>query len=166
MTNCVLGTGVGANTEDITELPIPPITGDGFSISFDGTPVVGGTGAADAQRRADIRLSDSDIDVRFDGLGARPRLDVQTVGDGPFATGDTVTFRSRMNYPSFVVGAELRILDLDAPGGTRTLAVLPLDPNGEVVVNLPKGKTLASVYRVRDPANRFDETRPVLLGTS
>ncbi len=44
---------------------------------------------ADTQRQADIRLSDADVEVRFDGLGIRPRLDVhmQTVGEGPSRRG-------------------------------------------------------------------------------
>jgi hypothetical protein len=166
LSNCVMQIDTGANTEGITEMPLEPISGDGFSISIDGAPVSGEAGFADQQRDADITLSDSDIDVRFDGLGVRPRLDVQTLGEGPFAPGQKVTFLSRLNYPGFVAGGEVRILDLDAPGGARTLAVVPLAPNGEAVATLPAGKTLAYVYRVRDGANRYDETRPVLLGTS
>ncbi|PZR01126.1 MAG: hypothetical protein DI533_10105 [Cereibacter sphaeroides] len=166
LTNCVTPVDVGANTEGITEMPMEPITGDGFSITIDGAPVIGDAGFADTQRRADIALSDSDIDVRFDGLGIRPRLDIQTIGEGPFGPGQTVTFRNRMNYPSVVEGGELRILDLDAPGGARTVEVVPLAPNTEVTTALPQGKRLAYVYRVTDPSRRYDETRPVLLGTS
>ncbi len=154
----------GANTEGITEMPLEPISGDGFSISIDGAPVSGEAGFADQQRDADITLSDSDIDVRFDGLGVRPRLDVQTLGEGPFAPGQTVTFLSRMNYPGFVAGGEVRILDLDAPGGARTLAVVPLAPNGEAVATLPQGKTLAYVYRVRDGSNRLRRNPPCPSG--
>jgi hypothetical protein len=166
MSNCVLSVDAGANTEGLSSPPSDPIDGPGFSISIEGTPVQGAPGFADLQRQADIALSEADIEVRFDGLGIRPRLDVQTLGEGPFAPGETVTFLSRMNYPTYVTGGELRILDLDAPGGARTLAVVPLTPNGEAAATLPQGRTLAYVYRVMDRNGRFDETRPVLLGTS
>lgn len=166
MSNCVLSVDAGANTEGITSLPPDPMGGPGFSISIEGAPLQGAPGFADRQRQADIVLGEADVDLRFDGLGIRPRLDVQTLGEGPFAPGQSVTFRSRMNYPAFVTGGELRILDLDAPGGARTLSVLPLAPNAEVTATLPQGRTLAYVYRVMDRNRRFDETRPVLLGTS
>jgi ABC-type dipeptide/oligopeptide/nickel transport system ATPase subunit len=55
-------------------------------ISIDGVPDQGAAGFADRQRQADIALGAADIDLRFDGLGIRPRLDVQTLGEGPFAS--------------------------------------------------------------------------------
>jgi hypothetical protein len=113
-----------------------------------------------------VALAESDIELRFDGLGVRPRLDVQALGPGPFAPGDRVTFRSALNYPAFVTQGELRLYDLDAPGGARVLAVVPLAPNAEAAVVLPEGRTLAYAYSVRDARNRRDETRPVLLGSA
>jgi hypothetical protein len=86
MSNCVLSVGAGANTEGITSLPPDPIEGPGFSISIDGVPDQDDGGFADRQRQADIALGAADIDLRFDGLGIRPRLDVQTLGEGPFAS--------------------------------------------------------------------------------
>ncbi|MCX7301086.1 MAG: hypothetical protein NTX73_12070 [Rhodobacterales bacterium] len=164
--DCAMTFASGNNTGGVTALPIAPIVGDGFSISIDSSPAAGTWSAPASQSPADIRFSQDDIQVRFDGLGVRPRLDVQTAAPGPFAPGDAVTFFNRMNYPYAVTGGELRILDLDAPGGIQTLAVLPMAPNGEISVTLPTGTRLAYVYRVTDANGRFDETRPVLLGTS
>ncbi|PZX56107.1 TonB-dependent receptor [Cereibacter changlensis] len=162
--SCVTAVTAGGNTEGVAQPPAAPIPGAGFLISIDGKAVTGDATLADRQRQADVALSDEDIDLRFDGLGVRPRLDAEVLGTGPYFAGDRVTFRSRMNYPAFVTSGEIRIYDLDTPSGTHLLMRLPIEPNGEATVTLPKGDMLVFVYRVRDRQNRFDETAPVLLG--
>lgn len=164
--NCVIPLDAGRNTEGITLVQPQVISGDGFSISIDGEPAEGPPNFADQQRQADIDLSENDVQIKFDGLQIRPRLDAQTSRPGPFSGGDEVTFLNRMNYPYAVAGGELRIVDLNAPGGVRTLAVAPMQPNSELTLTLPDGKRLAYVYRVIDGNGRFDETRPVLLGAT
>ncbi len=153
---------VGHNTEALGGIAQPPIGGAGFLISIDGAPVAGNPALADTQRRVDLQLSAEDIELRFDGFGVQPRLDAQVLGRGPAQPGAPVTLRNRMNYPAFVTRGELRIYDMQAPGGgTRLLQTLPFAPNGDLTVTLPQGADLHYVMRVYDAAGRYDETRPM-----
>ncbi|SMX51150.1 TonB-dependent receptor [Actibacterium lipolyticum] len=136
----------------------------GFSILVNGETIAGDVVDVKQTREADIALRDADIQVRYDGFAAEPRLDVQTIGgSGPFVAGDTVTFQSRMNYPAYVTRGEVRIIDLGTPSGAKTVAVLPILPNGRVQAALPEGKQLVFTHRVYDERGRFDETKPLSL---
>ena len=74
--------------------------GDGFLISIDGAPIIGDKRVEDEVRKTDVALANADVQVKFDGLGAVPRLDLIAVDQREaFKTGDVVTFRSRTNYP-------------------------------------------------------------------
>lgn len=152
----------GVNTEpDVT----PPLGGTGFVISINGAPIAGDARVADTGRQTDIALADADVQVRFDGLGVTPRLDLEIVGPGQgYSPGDTVTLQSALNYPAYVTRGELRVIDLDASGGPRTLEVAPIKPNGQASVTLPEGDNLVIVHRVYDAAGRYDETAPLALG--
>ena len=156
---------VGANTENATS----PATGpQGFVISINGNAIAGDTSTdlpiRRAVRRTDVALANADVQVTFDGLGATPRLDLETVGiNGPVRAGDVVTLQSALNYPAYVSRAEVRIIDLAALGGPRTLAVTPIAPNGSVNIVMPQGKSIVAVHRVYDAAGRYDETAAVSL---
>ncbi len=153
---------VGANTEP----DVAPATGGaGFVISVNGAPISGDARVADTVRQTDLALANADVQVTFDGLGAEPRLDLEIIGPGrSFAPGDNVTLQSALNYPAYVTRGELRVIDLDARGGPRTLLVAPIAPNGQASVTLPEGDNLVVVHRVYDAAGRYDETAPLALG--
>ena len=128
---------------------------DGFAISVGGKPVAGDRIVADAARRTDLARSAADIRVQADGLGVRPRLDLEVVSVGR----GTAVVQSRMNYPAWIARAEVRIIDL-ATG--RLINTVAIDPNGSATIALPTGD-FAAVHRVYDGQGRFDETALVSL---
>ena len=127
----------------------------GFAISIGGNPVAGDRAVADAARLTDVVRSAADIRVQADGLGVRPRLDLElvAVGDG------TVVVQSRTNYPAWIARAEVRITDLTTG---LLIKLVPIDPNGTASIALPDGE-FAAVHRVYDVQGRFDETSAVSL---
>ncbi|WP_044007038.1 hypothetical protein [Jannaschia sp. CCS1] len=136
----------------------------GFVISLDGEVFEGDDEVRDLVRRTDVRLANADIEVVFDGLGAIPRLDLEVAGDPrAYEAGDTATLQSATNYPAYITRGELRIVDLAAIGGQRTLQVVPILPNGTAQVEVPEGSRIAVIHRVYDAQGRYDETFPVLL---
>ena len=153
---------VGVNSEP----DMAPATGGaGFVISVNGAPIAGDARVADTVRQTDLALANADVQVTFDGLGADPRLDLEIIGPGRiFAPGDTVSLQSALNYPAYVTRGELRVIDLDARGGPRTMLVAPIAPNGQATVTLPQGDNLVIVHRVYDATGRYDETAPLVLG--
>ena len=137
---------------------------EGFSIRVNGADVASDTAITSIARRTDVALADADIQVVVDGLGVVPRLDLEVIGDAAsYEAGDTVTLQSALNYPAYIRRAEMRIIDRAAVGGPRTIAVVPITPNGQVSVTLPAGEDLSVVHRVYDPQGRFDETYPLAL---
>ncbi len=186
--NCALDNGTlvddckHTNQGTVVDLPlqsnveledIPTLSTEGFEISVDGDPISedgaiqkGKPGIEATKRRQDLSLAAADISVKFDGLDTRPRLDVETVGEKTeYKAGDSVTFQNRMNYPAFTRKGEIRILDKAVRGKPKTIAVLPLNPNGTVTTTVPQGDGLVYVYRVYDARGRFDETAPASLGS-
>jgi hypothetical protein len=156
---------VGANTEAATPAANGP---QGFVISINGDAIAGDTQSASplakAVRSTDVALANADVQVTFDGLGTTPRLDLEIVGaDRELMTGDTVTLQSALNYPAFVTRAEVRVIDLAARGGPRTIGVTPVAPNGQLTLTVPEGDTIVVVHRVYDAAGRYDETTPLSL---
>ena len=143
--------------------PVPHLDISGFEISVDGHPmarngqILGGyDGIVSDRRQEDLRLGARDVQVHFDGLNVSPRLDVLATNRG-----GALRFRSAMNYPAYVTGGELRVIDPNARGGARLVSRTSLAPNGAVDLVLPDaGEGLVYVYRVYDARGRFDETRP------
>lgn len=157
---------VGVNTE--AAVPASSTGPQGFVISINGDAIAGDVAAASpiakAVRRTDIALANADVQVTFDGLGAIPRLDLETVGTAKtFAAGDTVTLQSALNYPAFVTRGEIRVVDLAARGGPRTLSTVAIVPNGQASVTVPEGENIAVIHRVYDAQGRYDETKPLPL---
>ena len=134
-----------------------PALAQGFVISVDGQTLTGDTRVTDVVRRTDVALANADVQVTFDGLGIKPRLDVEVSGT------DVVTLQSALNYPAFVTRGEMRIIDRAALGGARTVQVVDVAPNGSVTMTVPKGDDLVVVHRVYDADGRFDETAPLSL---
>lgn len=160
----VISVPAGANTERATAGVMGTTGATGFAISIDGAPVMGDRQLADKVRRTDVALAAADIQVKFDGLGAKQRLDLITVGPRRvFRAGDTVTFASQTNYPRWLARAEVRIIDLSPRQGPRTIAVLPIQPNGQVQYAIPQDGDFVAVHRVYDEKGRYDETYALSL---
>ncbi|MEJ6399510.1 hypothetical protein [Yoonia sp. 208BN28-4] len=154
---------VGANTEPATA-PALPVTG--FVISVNGNAIAGDRQVVDIVRQTDVQIANADVQVTFDGLGAEPRLDLETVGAAQaYRAGEVVTIQSALNYPAYVTRGELRVVDRGAAGGPRTVLTAPIDPNGRASITVPQGRDLVVVHRVYDGAGRFDETRPLALSS-
>lgn len=161
------------NREILVQVPAEPNTefdrgtpqnSDGFILSIDGNPVNADPRFEDRIRKTDRALEKADIRVQFDGLGARPRLDLEILGAPEvYESGDRIQFQSRLNYPAFVTRGEVHIIDRAARGGPRTVAVVPISANGQAALVLPEGENLVAVHRVYDAKGRFDETHPLPL---
>ncbi len=154
----------GENTEMVAGPP-PSMGGTGFQIVIDGAPVSGDPDVEDVIRQTDLALDAADIKVSFDSLGARKRLDVQrSDSDRPLEPGETVTVTSRLNYPAYVNRGEIRVIDRAGRGSSgRTLAILPIDPNGQASFTMPEGDRVVIVHRVYDAQGRYDETVDIPL---
>ncbi|MBP1805227.1 hypothetical protein [Rubellimicrobium aerolatum] len=137
--------------------PLPPDLTADLGLSEPATP-------DDLARAADRRLAAADVQLRFDGLGVRPRLDVAAAGSAD----GTVTFRASSNYPAWIKRAEILIRQRGRPG--RVIAEIPIAPNGEATWTMPPAgpARLDYVLRVYDGAGRHDETvvRPLEPGVA
>lgn len=127
----------------------------GFSISEEGRTLTGDKAVTKLANRTDVARADASVRVQADGLGVKPRLDLEVVEAGP----GRAVLRSRVNYPAWVVRGEVRVLDLKTG---RLVLTAPLAANAENLLALPAGD-LVAVYRVYDNAGRYDETAPVAL---
>ncbi len=144
---------VGANTEAETPADKASIP---FMISVDGQTVdeSGKTRPVDVQRQTDLGLSAVDIQVKFDGLEAKPLLNVLAR-----PSGGQVTFETASNYPGFIARSEIRILGETNWLGQQAVISLPVDINGTASWTPPQGEVpLSYVLRVYDAEGRFDET--------
>ena len=132
---------------------------DGFAITRDGDTVAGDPRIARPAPPPVAAASRADIRVVADGLGVRPALDLEVIeaGDG------RAVVKSRTNYPAWIKLAEVRLIDISAPGGPRTISVVAIEPNGEATLALPDSQDLLVVHRVYDAAGRYDETVPIAL---
>ncbi len=164
----VIRRATGANTDDGAA---PELGNLGFSISVDALrpdgprKTIAGAPAAESETRDIDRLfKDLGIQLSYDGLGARPRLNVSTLDmRRSYVAGDHVSFRASSNYPGWIRKAEVRIRDRD-----RNVTVLPVAPNGTVDWEMPAGgePEMDYVLRVYDSAGRYDETHPLPLSRS
>ncbi|OZA00345.1 MAG: hypothetical protein B7Y02_18615, partial [Rhodobacterales bacterium 17-64-5] len=159
---------VGANTEVDAAAPLGDL---GFSISIDavdpGTPPRTIAGEAIAQgptRDVDRVFQDLGIQLGFDGLGARPQLNVSTTDlRRSYVAGDVVTFRAYTNYPAWIDRAEVRIRDADG-----RVTTVPITANGSADWAMPAAGPAEMDYtlRVYDATGRYDETTPLPLTRS
>lgn len=154
---------IGENTERETAADASSIP---FMISVDGETVdrSGQSRPVDVQRRTDLGLSAVDIQVKFDGLDAKPILNIAALPGGP----GEIRFETASNYPGFVDRAEIRIQTEAARPGAEPVAVIPTALNGKTAWALPQADIgrLTYVLRVYDAQGRFDETEalPVRAG--
>ena len=151
---------IGENTERVQSAPAGDLAADGFSISLDDPAAAG---SPDTQRATDRALQAADLQIKFDGLGATPRLNVSTTDlRASYRAGDPVRFRASTNYPAYIARAEVLILDKDARG-EPVVDRVTIPANGEAAWQMPVGGSGRYAYalRVYDAAGRYDETEPL-----
>lgn len=148
----------------------PAMAEELFSISVDGEHVAGTAPAAPPEGRADAGLAAADIQVKYDGLGARPVLNVATAGARrSYGAGETVVFLASSNYPGYIARQEVRIFAVGRDAPTDPVAVAEVGAGGRASWTMPPGgesavlSNFAYVLRVYDAQGRFDETRPLTL---
>ncbi|HEV7277412.1 MAG TPA: TonB-dependent receptor [Devosiaceae bacterium] len=135
----------------------------GFSITVDGEHVAGDPVVATPATK--LQPEDLDIQVKFDGLGIEPILNVSTEGlRVGYRAGETVVFQAATNYPDWISSGEVAIFDVERVLG-RPYAVVPLDGAGRATWVMPGDGAgrFTYVLRVYDQARRLDETRPLPL---
>jgi hypothetical protein len=156
---------VGANTEVAQSAPAGSFDATGFSISIDNETIAGAPAPRVPSRTSDIAAARANVDIRYDGLDTRRMLNVSTADlRAAYRAGETVTFRSSMNYPAYVARTEVRVLDRSRRGNP-VVATLPIAPNGQANWTMPSDGSgeLAYVVRTFDAKGRFDETQPLAL---
>jgi hypothetical protein len=156
---------VGANTSDDAAGDLGDL---GFSISIDpvqpGNPrrtIAGETVAQGDTQDVDRIFETLGIQLGYDGLGAKQRLNVSTADlRRSYPAGDAVPFRASTNYPAWIDRAEVRIRDRDGK-----VTVLPIQPNGSASWVMPDTGDGEMTYtlRVYDSAGRYDETAALPL---
>jgi hypothetical protein len=141
-----------------------------FSISVDGEHVAGTPKPSDDAAKTDAALQAADIQVKFDGLGAKPILNAAvTEQRRSFSTGEEVTFRASNNYPAFIARQEIRIFATGRHAPPTPVAVVAVDASGHADWVMPSPQETEGfddfvyVLRAYDGEGRFDETRPLSL---
>ena len=134
-----------------------------FEISVDGQRVDGSTlpqGATDQVQGA------LDIQVKFDGLGVAPLLNVSTVpARTSFKAGDNIEFLARFNYAQWIDRGEVRIYKRGQRKADGLVQTLAIDEKGAAQWLMPSDAPhdMEYVLRVYDADGRFDETLPLPL---
>lgn len=147
-------------------LATPALAQVGFSISVDGTHVAGDPVPRDTKRETDRALALTDIQVTFDGLGAKPSLNVLPVNRrSVYRAGELVNFVIDTNYAPWIARSEVRIYEA---GTDKSVAVLPAETGKLVDWQMPADRSGEFYYvaRVYDQNGRFDETLALKLTRS
>jgi hypothetical protein len=136
-----------------------------FQISVDGQQIDSTfTGSTDKIERA---LSPADIQVKFDGLGVRPMLNVSSVPPRvSFQPDEVVRFLASFNYSAWIERADIIIYEAGARD--RIVDTIEVSSLGAAEWQMPADgpKSMEYVLRVYDADGRFDETRPLPLKRS
>ncbi|PYE85120.1 TonB-dependent receptor [Phyllobacterium leguminum] len=141
------------------------ISVDGETLSESGKKAEPAKGAANKQRQADVGLAAVDIQVKFDGLDAKPMLNVSTTPiRRAYKAGEPVRFLATSNYPAFITRSEIRIIEADKPLTDEPVGVVPVAINGEAEWVMPETENdktrFKYILRVYDRDGRYDETLP------
>jgi hypothetical protein len=154
---------IGENTEKAAAIPNAQAP---VSISVDGQTVYGNSSLADVQRKADVALADIDIQVKYDGLGVVPILNISTWPvRRTYQANEEIKFLASSNYPAWIAKSEIRVFERGASLDGAPLYSVPVQPRGDAVWAMPEDgpDELVYVLRVSDDHGRFDETKPLSL---
>ena len=163
-TDTLVNVAVGENTEKAATAT--NFGSNGFSISVDGERVAGDQLPVDTMRLEDIDLEKVDIQVKFDGLGVEPTLNVSTSDlRHSYQAGDTIRFLATSNYPAWISKSEIRIYRKENGVRTRPVAVVDVGYEGEAQwrMSAQGNEDFVYVLRVYDNQGRYDETSPLGL---
>jgi hypothetical protein len=143
----------------LAEAPLP------FEISVDGERVTGSV--LPPAEKADP--SKVDIQIKFDGLGVTPTLNVSTMPPrSTFKVGDQIQFLASLNYAAWVERGEIRIYELGKRKAAGLVHTIALTNSATATWDLPKDAPTKMEYvlRVYDADGRYDETLPLPLNVS
>ena len=135
-----------------------------FKISVDGKTLGGHSdNDADSQRCTDMALERADIQIRYDGLEEKKRLNVVAAPNAALKRGHVV-FATYANYQLWLERGEIRIFRKSDTTRQTPLATVPV-VNGVAQWQAPDEPDAEFDYvlRVYDPQGRFDETHPKVL---
>ncbi len=152
---------IGLATPVHAKAPLP------FEITVDGQRVDGSTlpptvNATDAAGKLDIQ-------VKFDGLGVTPTLNVSTMPPRvSYRVGDTLQFLASTNYAAWVDHGEIRIYERGKRKASGLVQVVELKNDATAVWVLPQGtpEHMEYVLRVYDADGRYDETLPLPINVA
>ncbi len=135
-----------------------------FEITVDGQRVDGSV--LPPSTSADDVAEKLDIQIKFDGLGVTPTLNVSTMPPrASYKVGDTLKFLATTNYAAWVDHGEIRIYEQGnrkASGLVHSVAISN-DATAEWVMPAGTPDALEYVLRVYDEDGRYDETLPLPL---
>ena len=137
-----------------------------FVISVDGVTIDGKSTVTNQRRQSDVHLEAVDIQVKFDGLGVMPSLNISTAPvRAAYMPGETIRFLATFNYPIFIARREIRIYGHGNLLKDKPYVVLDVPPQGAASWRLPRDAPAEMDYvlRVYDRDGRYDETRPLAL---
>jgi hypothetical protein len=157
---------VGRNTE--MERPAAGAQAP-VSISVDGETVFGTRNPADSERATDVALENVDVQVKYDGLGVVPLLNISTWPPRrTYSAGEDIRFLASSNYPAWIARSEIRIFERGADIKGLPLFRVAISQEGESNWKMPAHGPADLVYvlRVVDEQGRYDETRPLSLARS
>ena len=137
-----------------------------FSISVDGKKVDGSTLAAENAKATDVALEGVDIQVKFDGLGVKPVLNVSTLPPRlNYKPGENLRFLGSFNYGAWITRGEVRIYDRNAASNDSPYQIVPISKLGAAEWQMASDAPVDMEYvlRVYDADGRYDETKPLPL---
>ena len=143
------------------EAPLP------FEITVDGQRVDGSTLPPAANATATTEKLD--IEVKFDGLGVNPTLNVSTMPPRvSYKVGDELRFLASTNYAAWIDHAEVRIYAKGKHKAANLVQVVELGNDATGTWTLPAGTPdqMDYVLRVYDEDGRFDETLPLPINVA
>lgn len=135
-----------------------------FKITVDGQEVTGSTLPSTATTVSEQNAVV--VDVKFDGLGVAPILNVSTVPmKASFASGDTIGFLASLNYGAWIDKAEIRIYRRGNRKSAGLIEVVAIDETGTAEWAMPSAgpAEMEYVLRVYDADGRYDETSSLPL---
>ena len=143
-----------------------------FAISVDGKTVdenAKKNTVVDATQDADVQLNNVDIQVKFDGLGVKPALNVSTFPPKVnYQAGENIRFLASFNYAAWIVRGEVRVYDHKNKNADQPYQIIPVSKRGAAEWQLPNDTPAEMDYvlRVYDEQGRYDETKPLPLKRS
>jgi hypothetical protein len=131
-----------------------------FEITVDGQRVDGSVLPPDAA----VSAEKLDIQIKFDGLGVTPTLNVSAMPPrASYKVGDALHFVASTNYAAWVDHGEVRVYERGKRKASGLVATVELKNDATAEWVLPQGTAsdMEYVLRVYDEDGRYDETLPL-----